>query len=92
MRKETNKNKEKNYLVRELDKDVQYEGIPSRILLHLRLAHLVVINRNEVLEILKLHFSKCPNAKQFDREVVLNMIVLCGPKKQRYENKINNET
>ena len=82
MRKETNKSEEKYYLVQELDEDVQCEGIPSRISLHLRLAHLVVVNRNEVGEILKLHFSKCTNAKQFGREVVLNMIVLRGPKKQ----------
>ena len=87
MRKETNKSEEKNYLVQKLDEDVQCEGIPSRILFHLRLAHLVVVNRNEVLEILKLYFSKCPNAKQFDKKVVLNMIVLRGPKKQSIENQ-----
>ena len=90
MRIGKNKKKSKNYLIQELDEDIQCETIPSRILVHLRLAHLVVVNRNEVGEILKLHFSKCTNAKQFGREVVLNMIVLCGPKKQSNENQKNN--
>ena len=92
MRKKTDKSEEKNYLVQELDEDVQCEGIPSRILLHLRLTHLIVVNRNEVFEILKLHFSKYLNAKQFGKEVVLNVIVLFGPKKQSNENQRNNET
>jgi hypothetical protein len=87
MRKGKNKSKESNYLVQELDEDIQCEGIPSRILLHLRLAHLIVLQRDEVLEILKLHLAKCSNAKQFGREVVFNMIVLRGPKPQ--SNKIN---
>ena len=83
MRIGKNKSKEKNYLVQEVDKDIQCERIPSRIFVHPRVAHLVVVNRNEVGEILKLHFSKCTNAKQFGREVVLNMNVLRGPKKQK---------
>ena len=81
-----------NYVIHELDKIIQYEGIPSRIFLHLSLAQIVVRNRNEVLEILKLHFPECRNAKQFGREVVFNMIVLSGPKIQSNENQKNNET
>ena len=77
----------KKYLVEELDEDVYCEGTLSRILLHLKPAHLVVVNANELLEIFKLYFSKCPNAKQFGREVVLNMIVLYGTKKQNNENQ-----
>ena len=53
MIKETNlMNEENNYLVQKLHKDVECKGIPSRILLHLRLTHLVVVRGNEVLEIL----------------------------------------
>ena len=80
-----------NYRVQELDKNIQCEGIPSRILFHLRLVHFVVRNRNEVLEILKLHFPESTNAKQFCREVVFNMIVLSRPEIQSNENRINNE-
>ena len=35
-------NEEDNYLVQKFDKDVQCKGVPSRILLHFGLAHLVV--------------------------------------------------
>jgi hypothetical protein len=76
----------KNYLVQKLNEDVQCVSIPSWILLHLRLAHLVVGNGNEVFEILKLHFAKYLNAKQFGWEVVLNMIMLREPKKQSNED------
>ena len=82
--------KKKKYLVEELDEDVYCEGILSRILLYLKPAHLVVVNANELLEIFKLYFSKCPNAKQFGMEVVLNMIVLHGTQKQSNENQWTN--
>ena len=75
-----------------INEDVHRDGIPSRILVHLNLAHLVVGNGNEVFEIFKIHFSKGSNAKQFGREVVLDMVVLHGLKKQTNENKRNKET
>ena len=90
MRKETNKSEEKKYLIEEFDEDVYCEGILSRILLHLKPAHLVVVNANELLEIFKFYFSKCPNAKQFGREVVFNTIVLHCTKKQNNENQWTN--
>ena len=37
-------------------------------------------------------FSEGTNAKQFGMEVVLNMIVLHGPRQQSHENSKNNET
>ena len=55
--------KRENYLVQEFDKVVQDKGIPSRVLMHFGLVHFVVGHGNEVLELLKLHFSKYSNAK-----------------------------
>ena len=80
------RNLKENYLIQEFDKDVQHEGIPSRILVHLRLAHLVVSNENEVFEIFELYSPKGPNAKQLGREIVLDMVVLHGPRKHINEN------
>ena len=45
-------NEEENYLVQKFDENVLCEGIPSRILLHLELAHLIVNNKIEVFELL----------------------------------------
>ena len=74
-------NEEENYMVQKFDEDVQCKGIPSRILLHFGLAHLIVGDGNEVLELLKLHLPKCSNVKQLGGEVVLNMVVVHRPKK-----------
>lgn len=63
--------------------------IPSRVLLHFGAAHLIGNNKNEGIEILKLYISKCPHAKQFGKDVVLNTILLHGPKKQSNDNKKN---
>lgn len=84
--------KKKKYLVQEFDKDVQGKGIPSWIFLHLSFARLVVGNWNKVFEIIKLHLSKGSNAKQFGREVVFDMVMLSGPKKQanEYESNLGN--
>ena len=71
---------DKNF-VQKFDEDVQCEGISSIILIHLSLAYFLVGNQNEVFEIFKLHISKGPNAKQFGREVVLDMVMLHGPNK-----------
>ena len=85
------KHKEENYLIQKYDKHVQCKGIPSWILLHFGLAHLIVGNENEVLELLKLHFPECSNAEQLGGEVVLNMVVLSGPKRNKVREKFNSD-
>ena len=40
----------------------------------------------------QVSFTKRPNPKQFGREVVLDMIVLRGPRKQSNQNQRQNET
>ena len=67
------------YLLKEFDENVKREGIPCGMLIHLTLARPVVGNGYEVFEIFKLHLSKSPNAKQFGREIVLDMVVFRGP-------------
>ena len=57
-----------NYLVQEFDENIEREGIPSGMLIHLRLTHLVVGNGNEVFEIFKFYLSKSLNAKQLRKE------------------------
>ena len=52
-----------NHLIQEFDKDVQGKRIPSWIFNHFGLARLVVLGRNEVLELLKFHLPKCSNAE-----------------------------
>ena len=80
-------NERENYLVQEFDEDVQDKGIPSKILLHFGLTHLLVGDKNEVLELLKLYFPKCSNAEQLSGEVFLNMVVLREPKKKKKTKK-----
>ena len=68
-----------DYLVKEFNEDIYGKWIPCRSLLHLSLAHFVIRNGNEVLEILKFQISKRANLKQSGRDVVFDMIVLCRP-------------
>ena len=73
---------------KKFDEDVQCKGIPSKIRLHFGLTHLVIGDKNKVLELLKLHFPKCSNVEQLGGEVVLNMVVLRGPTKKVKKKRI----
>ena len=48
------------------------------MLIHLRLAHPLVGDRDEVFEIIQLHLFKSPHAKQFGEEIVFDMVILHG--------------
>jgi hypothetical protein len=69
----------KNHLIQEFHENVQGKRIPSWSFKHFGLARLVVLGRDEVLEFLKFHLSKCSNAEELGGKVVLDMVVLRGP-------------
>lgn len=74
-RNKLKKNEEEIYIIQTFVKNVQYEVISSRILLHLGLTHLIVGDGNEVVEFFKFHIFKCLNMEYLGRKVVLNMVV-----------------
>jgi hypothetical protein len=49
------KKERKNYLIQEFDEDVLSKGIRSRMFINFGLTHLVVGDKNKVLELLELH-------------------------------------
>jgi hypothetical protein len=79
----------KNHLLQEFHEYVQGKRIPSWSFKHFGLARLVVLGRDEVPELLKFHLSKCSNAEELGGKVVLDMVVLRGPTRNKYvKNKI----
>jgi hypothetical protein len=73
----------KNYLIQKFDKDVQSKRIPSWSFKHFGLASLVVLGRYEVLELLMFYLLKCSNAELLGGKVVLNIVVLRGPPRNK---------
>jgi len=73
----------KSHLIQEFDEYVQGKRIPSWSFKHFGLASLVVLGRDEVLELLKFHLSKCSNAEELGGKVVLDMVVLRGPTRKK---------
>ena len=51
--------------------------------IHFGLTRLVVGDINEVLELLKLHFPKGSNVEKLGGKVVLHIVMLRGPTKNK---------
>jgi hypothetical protein len=73
----------KNHLIQEFHEYVQGKKMPSWSFKHFGLARLVVLGRDEVLELLKFYLPKCSNAEELGRKVVLDMVVLREPTRNK---------
>lgn len=85
--KMTQKNEEENYIVQEFDKDVQCEGIPSKVYLHVGLIHLIVGNKMMSLNSFSFIFTNIQMQSKLAGRLSLTLIYFNDLNKAKLREK-----